>query len=150
MDRRGFLRTLGIGGALLVTAPQLILPEATPEIALPERRYFLPPENGWPVPTPLRDLNATALFSGAGNSQLTLEGFYDPSISEMFFGKTYNIAMPNGDVVPMQLAEYSTDKMGTDGALFHMTLVSEERTHSPAYGWTAIAQRQRDGMALFG
>jgi hypothetical protein len=48
VDRRGFLKALGIGGGLVVAAPQAVL-AATTRLALPERKVFLPPVQGWPT-----------------------------------------------------------------------------------------------------
>lgn len=54
MDRRGFLKVLGLGGVAVAAAPKLLLPPARNVVAEPERRIFLPPSGGW-VPRSVRD-----------------------------------------------------------------------------------------------
>src|SRR4051794_26304732 len=47
MNRRGFLKLAGVGGALIAAAPRLLIPPARNVVAEPERTIFLPPEGGW-------------------------------------------------------------------------------------------------------
>jgi hypothetical protein len=47
MHRRDFLRAVMTAGVAVVTTP-LILPKISTALAEPERRFFLPPSNGWP------------------------------------------------------------------------------------------------------
>jgi len=64
MDRRGFLRVLGVGGALVAAAPMLIVPAARNVVAEPERRIFLPPASGWPSAGPGMRVDGVELVAG--------------------------------------------------------------------------------------
>jgi hypothetical protein len=134
MDRRGFLRTLGVGGMLAAVAPRLIVPTQTTSLAEPARSLFLPPAGGWypmgePVPrgkpTPLPQYTVLpGYFDTAPTVTANLEGFYDPDLDALMmrqFAENQpvqysNLTLPSGQIVRGRLDSYTVDSsvgMGT-------------------------------------
>jgi len=138
MDRRGFLRTLGIGAGLAAVAPRLIVPTPTTSLAEPARTLFLPPAGGWrpgePAldyvkrlgkPTPLPQYTVLpGYFDTAPTVTAKLEGFYDPDLDALMmrqFAENQpvqysNLTLPSGQIVRGRLDSYTVDSrvgMGT-------------------------------------
>src|ERR1044072_2820782 len=89
MDRRGFLKVVGLGGLAIAAAPALTLPDIKPlAVAEPERRFFLPPATGWPrgnlviEPTGSTWGSDGAMFT-PWQTTYTIEGYYDPSLDQL-------------------------------------------------------------------
>jgi hypothetical protein len=142
MDRRGFLRTLGIATGLAVAAPRLIVSTPTTSLAEPARTLFLPPPGGWmPAarrkPTPLPQY--TALPSGlivntAPTVTANLEGFYDPDLDALMmrqFAENQpvqysNLTLPSGQIVRGRLDSYTVDS-AWDGTRFKAAFTIVDR-----------------------
>lgn len=76
MDRRRFLKVLGLGGAAAVVTTQLVLPERALALPDPQRTFFLPPEQGW-KPATTAEPYTFYLDEPAYRAGLT-SGFYRP------------------------------------------------------------------------
>ena len=137
MDRRKFLKTLGIGGVLTAVAPSLVLPAARTAIAEPHRTLFLPPAGGWP--TRAFTLSETSMGSARtpyvdriflpAQSTITLEGYYDPSLDVTLFGGDLDtqvvISFPEGGSYACTLVGARLDLSGVDAATYRLELIPD-------------------------
>lgn len=117
MDRRGFLKSVGLGGLAVVAAPTLALPAIRSLVSAdPERRFFLPPSGGWPRTSPVFNLGDYLIESngdfwthtrsgdwtdliGLRETTYTFEGFYDPSFNQFlkeYIASSTPFELPNG------------------------------------------------------
>jgi hypothetical protein len=138
MDRRGFLRTLGIATGLAVAAPRLIVSTPTTSIAEPARTLFLPPAGGW-LPAPVRRPTPLPQYTMLPSGEVAdfvlvppptvtanLEGFYDPDLDALMmrqFAENQpvqysNLTLPSGQIVRGRLDSYTVDSSVGRGTRF--------------------------------
>jgi len=130
MDRRGFLRTIGIGAGLAAVAPRLILPDPTTSIAAPERTVFLPPAKGWHVDPAKPSFyvhdygTGSAILLPPPDMSVEISGYYDPDLDRMMqshmtdASREVVIRLHNGMNVNAIMTDYAVDLPADDAASY--------------------------------
>jgi hypothetical protein len=131
MDRRSFLKALGGTAAAAVAVPALVLPVRAIALSEPARKFYLPPEQGWPYGrSPLADLGQSMAYLNEAQPRYTptyyrITGFYDPDNPLPQPGETVLLNHPHAyGKVRAMVTEYTTEMRADNAATISVKFVT--------------------------